>query len=76
MNLLDRHRELALEAAGYPSKKRKTPPRTLRDLKMAVILETLDTFGGHRRKAAQRLGISESTLYLYLKQNKRLRKSE
>jgi DNA-binding NtrC family response regulator len=68
-------RDMRLAAGGYSVRKRRQPkPQTVRDATIALILETLDSFGGHRLKAATRLGISKSTIYRYLKQIKAVQK--
>jgi len=43
------------------------PDRTLADLEMQAILQTLERFNGHRRKTARALGIGVRTLGLKLK---------
>ena len=59
--------KLRMAAAGYPSKKRtRAEAKTLSEIKIRAIREAVAAFGGHRRKAAIRLGISEATLYRYL----------
>ena len=40
------------------------------EIKLAAVLEAVAAFGGHRRKAANRLKISEASLYRYLKKVK------
>jgi DNA-binding NtrC family response regulator len=63
--------KLRLAAAGYPLKKRKRQePRTLLEINLAAIREAVAAFGGHRGKAAKRLGISEATLSRWLKRMK------
>lgn len=60
-----------MDAAGYtrkaPRKSRK--PRPLSEIKKKELFLALSAFGGHRRKAAERLGIAESTLYLWLRKS-------
>jgi DNA-binding NtrC family response regulator len=68
MNARDIPAALRMAAAGYPSKKRtRQEPRTLLEINLAAIREAVAAFGGHRGKAAKRLGISEATLYRWLK---------
>jgi transcriptional regulator with PAS, ATPase and Fis domain len=57
-----------MDAAGYPIPKRRKSrkPQSLSEIKKKEILLALSAFGGHRRKAAERLGISEATLYRWL----------
>ena len=43
------------------------PVKPLREVERAALLNALSHFEGHRRKAAEALGISRSTLYLKLK---------
>jgi len=53
------------EGAGPPGPGR---PRTMAEAEEAAIREALETAGGHRRKAAEALGIGERTLYEKLRQ--------
>lgn len=65
--------KLRMAAAGYKSKKRtRQAPKTLSDIKLTAICEALNSFGGNREKAAERLGISERTLYYCLARRKKL----
>ncbi|MGM0577960.1 MAG: sigma-54-dependent transcriptional regulator [Myxococcota bacterium] len=60
----------AAHLAGAPSAStRPSAPRptTLADLEREAVREALDAVGGNRRKAAERLGIGERTLYDKLK---------
>jgi DNA-binding NtrC family response regulator len=60
-----------MAAAGYPSKKRtRREPKTMAEIKLAAILEAVAAFGGHRGKAANRLKISEASLYRALRKMK------
>ncbi len=43
-------------------------PRTIAEIEEAAIREALDVAGGHRKRAAESLGIGERTLYDKLKQ--------
>jgi two-component system response regulator FlrC len=47
---------------------RGTSPRTMAETEEAAIREALESAGGHRKKAAEILGIGERTLYDKLKQ--------
>ena len=47
---------------------RPQPPRTMAEMEEAAIREALEAAGGHRKKAAEALGIGERTLYDKLKQ--------
>jgi DNA-binding NtrC family response regulator len=70
-NLRQVPENLFLAAAGYGQKKRtRSEPRTLLEINLAAVREAVAAFGGHRGKAAKRLGISEATLYRYLKKMK------
>jgi len=63
--------KLRMAAAGYRQKRRtRAEAKTLSEIKIRAIQEALSAFGNHRRKAAERLGISEATLYRYLKKMK------
>jgi DNA-binding NtrC family response regulator len=67
----DREVQLRLAAAGYAQKKRTRRERkTMAEIKLAAVLEAVSAFGGHRGKAANRLKISEASLYRYLKKMK------
>ena len=57
-----------MNAAGYPVKapRKSRKPRSLSELRKKELLLALSAFGGHRRKAAERLGISVRTLYYWL----------
>ena len=62
---------LAMAAAGYPQKKRtREKSKKMSEIKIAAIHEAVSAYGGHRKKAAERLGISQATLYRYLKKIK------
>ena len=66
-NLRQVPKQLGMAAAGYPAKKRtRQEARTLSEIKSRAIDEALSAFGNHKRKAAERLGISEATLYRHL----------
>jgi two-component system response regulator FlrC len=52
----------ASSAVGHPA------PRTMAEIEEAAIREALEVAGGHRKKAAESLGIGERTLYDKLKQ--------
>lgn len=62
---------LQLIAAGIKRRHKKAPEQ-LSELRKQAILDALHTFGGHRRKAAQRLGISIRALYYAIKQIREL----
>jgi len=71
--------ELMMAAAGYKiKKKRRRKPKIKIDLKdpelfhrekLRILNVILDSVGGHRAKAAELIGISERTLYRWLKEN-------
>lgn len=63
----DEEIKLRMAAAGYKPKKRtRQVPKTLSDIKLAAIREALNSFGGNRERAAERLGITERGLYKLL----------
>jgi DNA-binding NtrC family response regulator len=66
----DKEKSLHLAAAGYPPKRmRRTRISILltSEMKFALGKIALDSFGGHRRKASEMLGITEQTLYNWLR---------
>jgi transcriptional regulator with PAS, ATPase and Fis domain len=76
----EREYELMMAAAGYKVKKRQRrkpkleiniTPELLHREKIRKLNETLDSVGGHRAKAAELLGITERTLYRWLREDKR-----
>jgi transcriptional regulator with PAS, ATPase and Fis domain len=72
-NLRQVPKQLGMAAAGYPQKKRtRQEPQTFSEMKIRAIKEALSAYGNHRGKAAKRLGISQATLYRYLKKMKDL----
>jgi len=75
-----REYELIMAAAGYKVKKRQRrkpklkidiTPELLHREKIRLLNETLNSVGGHRAKAAELLGITERTLYRWLREDKR-----
>jgi two-component system, NtrC family, response regulator AtoC len=56
----------ALPSAG-PARTRTTSPMTLDEIEKRAILDALASVGGHRKKAAEALGIGLRTLYDKLK---------
>jgi two-component system, NtrC family, response regulator AtoC len=52
---------------GSETLEKKTIKKNSRNLNLDIIKQTLNRFNGHRLSAAQELGISERTLYRYLK---------
>jgi transcriptional regulator with PAS, ATPase and Fis domain len=59
--------DMQMDAAGYSIKKRRSRKvKTLKELNDDAIKDALNSVSGHRRKAAERLGIHESTLYRWL----------
>ena len=68
--------ECSRRAGGHaPLKAIGTAPRTLREIEMQVIYQTLERLGGSKPKAAEELGISLKTLYNKLNQASNLEKS-
>jgi hypothetical protein len=66
-NLRQVPKQLGMAAAGYTQKKRtRQEPKTLSEIKSRAIDEALSAFGNHKRKAAERLGISQATLFRHL----------
>jgi len=59
--------QLGLVAAAPVPAGEATDPKTLQATEKAAILEALAAVSGHRKKAAERLGIGERTLYDKLK---------
>lgn len=57
---------LQLIAAGI-KRRHKRAPEPLSEIKKKAIIDALHTFGGHKTKAAKRLGITRQGLYLMLK---------
>ena len=68
-------RKFAAGRSRGPSIKLSGPPRTLREIELEVIKETLDRHAGSKPKAAEELGISLKTLYNKLNQASALDKS-
>ena len=60
--------DLSLSLAGTRAGPGDQPPRTMAEMEEAAIREALAAAGGHRKKAAEALGIGERTLYDKLKQ--------
>ena len=58
-----------------PLKAVGSTPRTLREIEMQVIYQTLERLGGNKPKAAEELGISLKTLYNKLNQVSQLEQS-
>ena len=64
--------DLVMAAAGYGQRKKRTrsEPKAMAEIKFAAIREAISAYGGHRKKAAERLQISEATLYRALRKMK------
>jgi len=60
--------DLSLSLVGGRADPSHQPPRTMAEMEEAAIREALEVAGGHRKKAAEALGIGERTLYDKLKQ--------
>jgi two-component system response regulator FlrC len=60
--------DLSISMGGASASARRQPPRTMAEIEEEAIREALEAAGGHRRKAAESLGIGERTLYDKLKQ--------
>jgi len=60
--------DIFLAGAGYrvPRRRKSRKVKNLKDLKNDEVRSALSSVGGHRRKAAKRLGISLRTLYYWL----------
>ena len=60
--------DLSLSLVGGRADPSHQPPRTMAEMEEAAVREALEAAGGHRKKAAEALGIGERTLYDKLKQ--------
>ena len=60
--------DLSLSLVGGRADPAHRSPRTMAEMEEAAIREALEAAGGHRKKAAEALGIGERTLYDKLKQ--------
>lgn len=59
-------RDLMLAAAGYPVRPKPRPTENLSAIRDRMIREALDSVGGHRAKAATKLGVTVRTIYRWL----------
>jgi two-component system response regulator FlrC len=60
--------DLSMSMGGVNAGPSRQTPRTMAEIEAAAIREALEAAGGHRKKAAESLGIGERTLYDKLKQ--------
>ena len=60
--------DLSVSLGGARTGSGQQPPRTMAEIEESAIREALEAAGGHRKKAAEALGIGERTLYEKLKQ--------
>ncbi|MFH1766213.1 MAG: helix-turn-helix domain-containing protein [Gemmatimonadota bacterium] len=60
--------DLSLSLVGARADPAHQPARTMAEMEEAAIREALEVAGGHRKKAAEALGIGERTLYDKLRQ--------
>lgn len=58
--------DLTLAAAGYPVRRKPRPTENLDAVLDRAIREALDSVGGHRAKAAAKLGVTARTIYRWL----------
>jgi two-component system, NtrC family, response regulator AtoC len=61
-------RDLSTSLGGSGVQEGQGRPRTMAEMEEAAIRQALEVAGGHRKKAAEALGIGERTLYEKLKQ--------
>jgi two-component system response regulator FlrC len=60
--------DLSISLGGAPAGSRQKKPRTMAQIEEGAIRQALEAASGHRKKAAESLGIGERTLYDKLKQ--------